>query len=164
MTRTLLILDAFWNCLLKCTWSFFPCPTVEGFTQPRTVPTSGYRNPAPTLARMSRIGRIKPVGAPFCSGSWDNDKWVLAMQIGRFPNPWERQWKKTERKRREINEKSVTFPVHKSNCSIWPSSADNRHFIRTFYSLTTASHTACQICQPLCIPIPSLSNSLPALC
>ena len=25
-----------------------------------TVPTSGYRNPAPTLARTSRIGSIKP--------------------------------------------------------------------------------------------------------
>ena len=27
-------------------------------------PTSGYRNPAPTLARMSRMGRMKPEGAP----------------------------------------------------------------------------------------------------
>lgn len=93
MIRALLIGDTFHN------WLYMECyshPTAEGFTHSLTVPTSGYRNPAPTLARMSRIGRIKPVGAPFCSGSWDNDKWVLAMQIGRFPKPWAWQWKRKE--------------------------------------------------------------------
>lgn len=53
-----------------------------------TIPTSGYRKPAPTLARMSRMGRVKPVGTPFCSGLWDKDRCVLAMQMGRFPKPW----------------------------------------------------------------------------
>ena len=52
-----------------------------------TDPTSGYRKPAPTLARTSRIGRVKPVGAPFNDGSCENDKWVLAMQIGRSLKP-----------------------------------------------------------------------------
>lgn len=55
---------------------------------PLTVPTRGYRKPAPTLARMSRMGRTKPVGTPFCSGLWDKDKCVLAMQMGRSPKPW----------------------------------------------------------------------------
>lgn len=34
-----------------------------------TVPTSGKRNPAPALARMSLIGTTKPVGTPFLSAS-----------------------------------------------------------------------------------------------
>ena len=39
-----------------------------------TVPTKGYKNPAPTLALTSRIGRVNPVGAPLSEGSCDNDK------------------------------------------------------------------------------------------
>lgn len=34
-----------------------------------TVPTSGKRYPAPALARMSLIGKTKPVGTPFLSAS-----------------------------------------------------------------------------------------------
>ena len=30
---------------------------------------SGYKNPAPTLARTSRMGSSKPLGAPFLAGS-----------------------------------------------------------------------------------------------
>lgn len=52
------------------------------------VPTSGNRKPEPTLARMSLIGRTNPVGTPFLSASWESDKWVFAMQIGRLPKPW----------------------------------------------------------------------------
>lgn len=78
--------------------AFFLTPQLS-----HTVPTSGYRNPAPTLARMSRIGRTKPVGAPFCSGSWDKDKWVLAMQIGRFPNPWEKRKERNDTSGKNCN-------------------------------------------------------------
>ena len=53
-----------------------------------TVPTRGYRNPAPTLALTSRIGTINPVGAPFNEGSCDNDRCVLAMQTGRLLKPY----------------------------------------------------------------------------
>lgn len=61
---------------------FLPCQCAL------TVPTSGKRNPAPTLARMSRIGRMKPLGTPFLSASCESDRWVLAMQIGKPPKPW----------------------------------------------------------------------------
>ena len=43
------------------------------------VPTKGYRNPAPTLALTSRMGKVKPVGAPFLLGSDESERWVLAM-------------------------------------------------------------------------------------
>lgn len=44
--------------------------------------------PAPMLARTSLMGRTKPVGAPFLSGMWDRDRWVLAMQMGSELKPW----------------------------------------------------------------------------
>lgn len=53
-----------------------------------TVPTSGNRKPEPTLARMSLMGRTNPVGTPFLSASWESDKWVFAMQMGRLLKPW----------------------------------------------------------------------------
>jgi hypothetical protein len=43
------------------------------------VPTSGYKNPAPTEARTSRMGRVNPEGAPFKAGSDVKERWVLAM-------------------------------------------------------------------------------------
>ena len=52
-----------------------------------TVPTRGYKKPAPTLALTSRIGRVNPVGAPFREGSCDNDKCVFAIQIGKLLKP-----------------------------------------------------------------------------
>ena len=51
------------------------------------VPSKGYRNPAPTLARTSRTGTVNPVGAPFRFGSWLRLKWVFAMQMGSLSNP-----------------------------------------------------------------------------
>lgn len=60
-----------------------------------TVPTRGYRKPEPTLALMSLIGRTNPVGTPFLSASWESDRWVFAMQIGRLPKPWgEKRWQR----------------------------------------------------------------------
>lgn len=44
-------------------------------------------NPAPMLARTSLMGRTNPLGAPFWSGMWDRDRWVLAMQMGSQPKP-----------------------------------------------------------------------------
>ena len=44
-------------------------------------------NPAPMLALTSLIGRTKPVGAPFMDGTWENEYWVFAMQMGRLENP-----------------------------------------------------------------------------
>ena len=41
-----------------------------------------------TLARTSRMGMVKPVGAPFSAGLEDRERWVLAMQMGRPPKPW----------------------------------------------------------------------------
>jgi len=53
------------------------------------VPQSGYKKPAPTLARRSRTGTVKPVGTPLRSPSHENDKCVLAMQIGRPEKPYD---------------------------------------------------------------------------
>lgn len=75
-----------------------------------TVPTSGKRNPAPALARMSLIGRTKPVGTPFLSASWESDRWVLAMQTGRCPKPWGEQ-----REKRKI----YWLLCHAFNCPVW---------------------------------------------
>ena len=33
------------------------------------------------------MGMVKPVGAPFLEGSADKERWVLAMQMGRWANP-----------------------------------------------------------------------------
>ena len=38
-----------------------------------------------TLSWTSRTGSVQPVGAPSLVGSWLNEYWVLAMQIGRLP-------------------------------------------------------------------------------
>ena len=45
-------------------------------------------NPAPTEARTSRTFNVWPVGAPFNDASPLIDRCVLAMQIGRLPNPF----------------------------------------------------------------------------
>jgi hypothetical protein len=37
-------------------------------------PTRGYKNPAPTLARTSRINKSNPVGTPLAVGSELKDK------------------------------------------------------------------------------------------
>jgi len=50
-------------------------------------PTSGYKNPAPTEARTSRMGRTNPVGAPLMEGSAVKEYWVFAMQMGRLLKP-----------------------------------------------------------------------------
>ena len=40
---------------------------------------------------------MKPVGTPFQSGMWERDRWVFAIQMGKFPNPWqEYKWKATD--------------------------------------------------------------------
>lgn len=44
-------------------------------------------NPAPMLARTSLMGRMKSLGTPFLSAWWDRERWVFAMQMGKFPNP-----------------------------------------------------------------------------
>ena len=41
--------------------------------------------PAPARRRTSRIGILKPVGAPSFVGSAENEYWVFATQIGRLP-------------------------------------------------------------------------------
>ena len=51
------------------------------------VPTKGYRNPAPTEALTSLIGRVNPVGAPLMEGSEVTERWVLAMQMGKSLKP-----------------------------------------------------------------------------
>ena len=33
------------------------------------------------------MGSVHPVGAPRTAGSWVSDRWVLAMQTGRLPQP-----------------------------------------------------------------------------
>jgi len=38
------------------------------------VPTSGKRKPAPTEARTSLMGMVKPVGAPFLEGSAERER------------------------------------------------------------------------------------------
>jgi hypothetical protein len=48
-----------------------------------TVPHNGYKNPAPTEARTSRIGTTKPRGAPLRSALCEKERCVLAMQMGR---------------------------------------------------------------------------------
>ena len=51
-------------------------------------PSRGYRNPAPTEARISRIGTVNPVGLPFKDPSW-LDGWepdVLALSADDFIN------------------------------------------------------------------------------
>ena len=45
--------------------------------------------PAPTLARTSRMGTVKPWGLPRRAGSCDSERWVLAMQTGRLEKPLE---------------------------------------------------------------------------
>ena len=50
-------------------------------------PTNGYRNPAPTDALTSRIGRMNPVGAPLMEGSEVKEYCVLAMQMGKSLKP-----------------------------------------------------------------------------
>lgn len=42
------------------------------------------------LARTSLMGKMKSLGTPFLSGWWDRERWVFAMQMGRFPNPWKK--------------------------------------------------------------------------
>ena len=32
-------------------------------------------------------GTVNPLGAPFSAGSWLIERWVFAIQIGRYPNP-----------------------------------------------------------------------------
>lgn len=44
-------------------------------------------NPAPMLARTSLMGKMKSLGTPFLSGWWDRERWVFAMQMGKFPKP-----------------------------------------------------------------------------
>lgn len=39
------------------------------------------------LALTSRIGKMKPDGAPFKSGLSENEYWVFDMQIGRSLKP-----------------------------------------------------------------------------
>mmetsp|Transcript_15187 Transcript_15187/g.37831 ORF Transcript_15187/g.37831 Transcript_15187/m.37831 type:complete len:484 (-) Transcript_15187:508-1959(-) len=51
------------------------------------LPTRGKRKPAPTDARTSLMGRVKPEGAPLALGSWLNEYCVLAMQMGRLWKP-----------------------------------------------------------------------------
>jgi hypothetical protein len=51
-------------------------------------PTNGNKNPAPTDALTSRIGRMNPVGAPLRDGSELKEYWVLAMQMGKLLKPW----------------------------------------------------------------------------
>jgi hypothetical protein len=50
-------------------------------------PTSGYKKPAPQLARISRIGRVNPVGAPFLVASCEKEYCVLAIQMGSPAKP-----------------------------------------------------------------------------
>ena len=33
------------------------------------------------------MGIVKPVGTPLSEGFADKERWVLAMQMGRLPNP-----------------------------------------------------------------------------
>ena len=53
-----------------------------------TSAVSGYKKPAPTLARISLMGTMKSVGAPFNLASWEKEYCVLAMQIGKLANPY----------------------------------------------------------------------------
>ena len=48
-------------------------------------PVTSTTNPAPAASRTSRTATVCPEGAPRCEGSVENDDWVLAMQIGRWP-------------------------------------------------------------------------------
>ena len=44
-------------------------------------------NSAPNDNRISRTGKVNPVGAHFCCGSEEKLYWVLAIQIGKCPYP-----------------------------------------------------------------------------
>src|ERR671918_1144939 len=50
-------------------------------------PHSATTKPAPTEATRSRTGSVKPVGRPFSAGSWDSDRWLLAMHTGSRSRP-----------------------------------------------------------------------------
>lgn len=41
------------------------------------------------LARTSLMGKTKSLGTPFLSGWWERERWVFAMQMGKFPKPCE---------------------------------------------------------------------------
>ena len=56
-----------------------------------TVSTTGQRKPAPTLAWMSTIGRVKSLGTPALSSSWLRNRWVLAIQTGKLANPFKKE-------------------------------------------------------------------------
>ena len=53
----------------------------------RISPSSGYRNPAPTEARMSRMSTRKPRGAPLRAASVLKERWVFAMHSGKSAKP-----------------------------------------------------------------------------
>ena len=48
------------------------------------VPTSGTRKPAPTDARTSRMGRMKPLGAPFFSAMSENEYCAHACAVWNY--------------------------------------------------------------------------------
>lgn len=52
-----------------------------------TVPTIGYKKPAPIDALTSLIGNRNPTGAPLMLGSDVSDRWVFAIQIGKSLKP-----------------------------------------------------------------------------
>ena len=45
------------------------------------------RKPAPAAIRSFLIGTVKPDGRPLRAGSCESEKGVLAMQMGKRPNP-----------------------------------------------------------------------------
>ena len=53
------------------------------------LPARVYKKPAPTEARMSVMGKVYPEGRPRIVGSWEMDRCVLAMHMGKAPQPWD---------------------------------------------------------------------------